>query len=90
VDQELKAIALSNLAAKLRIHIGKEHPQELYWGWLDEFGSVRQALTVHEILEEIKNETPTGERYLLAAAVDPDKTEEENKKILQKFIGRIR
>ena len=90
MDQELKAIALTVLENKLKVHLGTEPSEELFWGRLDEFGRVKQALTVQQVKQEIENETPTGESYLLAAAVDPDKSEEENRKILGKFIGRKR
>ena len=72
MDQELKAIALTVLESKLKAQLGTEHPEELYWATLDEFGRVKQTLTVQQVKREIENETPTGESYLLAAAVDPD------------------
>jgi hypothetical protein len=90
LDQELKAIALRNLTNKLSLSMGKGESKELFWARLDEFGRIKEALTPSQIQQEIENETETGEGYLLAAAVDPNKTEEENRAILSKFIGRKR
>lgn len=90
MDQELKALALSNIARKLALSLAKGQPKELIWARLDEFGRVKETLILRDLQQEIENETPTGEHYLLAAAVDPNKTEEENREILAKFIGRKR
>lgn len=90
MDQELKALAIQNLTARLALRMTSEHQEELKWAQLDPLPNVKQGLTEAEVLKEIKNETKTGEAYVLAAIIDPDKSEEENKVILSKFIERRR
>ena len=88
MNTSLKQLALKNIESAMTKFSSLGEPAMKYARMIKSELGTYQVMSLPEILDEIKRETELGEKYVLAMAVDPCKSEAENRRILKDFLPR--
>ena len=88
MNTSLKQLAIKNIDAAMTRFLCLGEPAMKYARAIKAELGTCQVMSLPEILDEIKRETELGEKYVLAMAVDPCKSEAENRRILKDFLPR--